>query len=174
MGFAIAGVVIGLIGTAISTYAAYEQSQAQQKAAKAEGKLREQEAENFRQSAAYEERQYRRRIDILLGKQNAIGAAAGLDITSGSPLLMELANVRQKEMEAQNIRRTGAVNASAQEFEVRLARYRARQFGQQGTYAIAGGAMKAGGTVLGGWSGYSNAQKAPTTYQPKIGGPSYY
>lgn len=174
MGFMIAGAIISVISTAITTYAAYEQSQAQQKAAKAEAKMREQEAENFRQSAAYEERQYRRRIDILLGKQAAIGAAAGLDITSGSPLLMELANVRQKEMEAQNIRRTGAVNASAQEFEARLARYRARQFGQQGTYAIAGGAAKAGGSILSGWSSYSGTQKPPTTYQPKIGGPSYY
>ena len=48
MGFAIAGVIIGVIGTAISTYAAYEQSQTQQRAVKAEQQLREQEDKIFK------------------------------------------------------------------------------------------------------------------------------
>lgn len=170
MGWAIAGVVIGLIGTAISTYASYEQSQAQQRAARSEAKFREAEAEAARQAAAYEERQYRRRIDLLLGKQIAITAAAGIDPTSGSPLMMELANVRQKEMEAQNIRRTGAVSASASEFEARLARYRAAIYGRQGGYALAAGGLKAGGSILSGWYDYSQTQRSPTAdYVRKIG-----
>jgi hypothetical protein len=156
MGFGIATLIIGLIGTAISTYAAYEQSQGQQRAAKSEAQLREQEATSMQQAADYQAQQYRRRIDMLLGKQHAITAAAGLDPTSGSPLLMELANVRQAKLEETNIRRTGEVAASGRNFEARLARYRANLYGQAGTYALIGGAFKIGESILGGWSNYYN------------------
>ena len=150
MGFAIAGLIIGVIGAGISTYAAYSQAQQQQQAAKSESAFRMQEAESARQSAAYEERQYRRRIALLLGKQEAIAGASGTDPTSGSPLLMELDNVKQGELEALNIRRTGQVAASAREYEARLARQRA-SFAGQG-YAIAGGILQGSKSILGGWS----------------------
>ena len=152
MGFAIAGLVVAVIGAGISTYAAYSQAQQQQQAAKSESAFRMQEAESARQSAAYEERQYRRRIALLLGKQEAIAGASGTDPTSGSPLLMELDNVKQGELEALNIRRTGQVAASAREYEARLARQRASFAGQQKGYAIAGGILQASKSILGGWS----------------------
>ena len=173
MGFAIAALVVGVIGAGISTYAAYSQAQAQQQAAKSESKFRTQEAESIRQSSAYEEHQYRRRISFLLGKQNAITAASGLDPTEGSPLLMELDNVRQGEIAALNIRRTGDVNASGREFESRLARQRASFAGAQQGIAIAGGVTQAASSILGGWSTYSRRTSGatPGNYNPNVYGP---
>lgn len=159
MGFAIAGLVIGLLGTAISTYAAYSQNQELQKAAKAEAAFRNQEAESLRQSAAFQERQYRTRLAVLLGQQQAISAASGVDISSGSPLLMQLNNVRQGEMEALNIRRTGEVGASGKELEARLARMRAGFLNTQSGYILGAGAFKAGSSILSGWSTYYNQSK---------------
>jgi len=156
MGFALAGAIIGIIGTAISTYATYTQSQEQQRAAKAEAGLRTQEAESARQSAAFQERQFRTRISLLLGNQIALGAASGIDISSGSPLLLQLNNVRQGELEALNIQRTGEVRASTSDFEARLARMRASFFGQQGAGAIASGTVQGAGTILGGLTRFYN------------------
>lgn len=163
MGFwvAIAGIAASLIGTGIQVYAASEQADAQRRNARVEEQNRLQEAESIRQSAAFEERQYRRRIGILLGKQNALAAASGLDISSGSPLLAELDNVRQGELEALNIRRTGVVGATAREYEAKLARYRAS--GYSANYAVASGLTKAAGTILGGWSTYMNMDSSSTS-----------
>lgn len=155
MGFLIAGLIIGIVGTAISTYAAYSQAEAQQKAAKQEAQFREQEAESARQSAAYDERQYRRRATLLLGKQNAILGASGMDISSGSPLLLELDSVRQAELEALNIRQRGASAGYGREQEARLARMRAAYAGNQKGYAIAGGVTSASSSILGGWAKYN-------------------
>jgi len=167
MGWAIAGIITAIVSTAISTYAAYSQSQVQQQAAKAEGKFREQEAESARQSAAYEETQYRRRLALLLGKQGAIAGASGLDITSGSPLTMELDNARQGELEALNVKRTGDVGASAREFEARMARQRAVFAGQSGGFALAGGITSGASSILGSWSKYQN--RTMGTWNPSQG-----
>lgn len=163
MGFGIAALIIGVVGAGISTYAAYSQAQQAQDNAKTESKYREQEAESIRQSSAYEERQYRRRVAILLGKQNAIAAATGTDPTQGSPLLMELDNVKQGELEALNIRRTGQMGASAREYEARLARQRASYASDQKGYAIAGGVLQASRSVLSTWSSSDYNNGANTT-----------
>jgi hypothetical protein len=157
MAWVIAGAIAAIVGTAVSTYAVYAQAEQQQKAAKAESQFREQEAESARQSAAYQERQYRRRVALLLGKQEAIAGASGTDPSSGSPLLMELDNVRQGEMEALNIRRTGEATAFGREYEARLARQRASFASQQKGFAVAGGVTKAAGSILGGWYGRSGS-----------------
>lgn len=172
-GYAIAGIIIGVIGAGISTYAAYSQSQAQEKAAKQEASFRTVEAESIRQSAVYEETQQRRRLALLLGKQSAITAASGFDPTTGSPLLMELDSVRQSEMEALNIRRTGAVGATGREFEARLARQRAGYYGQSGGYAIAGGAVSAASSILGGWAASQGIGTRYGSYYNTKGGGSY-
>jgi len=165
MGFMIAGAIAAVIGTAVSTYAAYAQSQAQQEAAKTEAGFRRQEAESARESAAYEERQQRRRMTLLLGMQNAILEATGVDTTSGSPLLLELDSVRQAELDAQNTRRTGEVSAFGSEFQARLARQRAAAAGTSGGFAVAGGVLKAT-SILGQWAEPSTKQtsKPSTTW----------
>lgn len=159
--WAAAAVAVAVIGIGISTYAASEQAASSRKAAELQSDFRMQEAESARQAAAFEERQFRRRAAILLGKSSAVTAATGLDPTEGSPLLAELDNTRQTELNALNIRRGGDVNAAAKSFEARLERIRASQFGQQQSLAIAGGATKAGGTILSSWARYKLASPDP-------------
>lgn len=166
MGFAIAGAIAAIIGTAVSTYAAFQQAETQREAAKGEARFREAEAESVRQSAAFEERQFRRRINLLLGKQRAIAAASGTDPSSGSPLLAELDNVRQAELEALNIRRTGEVGASSREFEARLAKMRAGFLRTQGQFALGEGALGASTSVLGGLSSFQKTRKSSTGINP--------
>jgi len=151
MGWIIAGAIAAIVGTAVSTYAAYESAAAQRRAAKSEEEFREQEAESIRQAAAYEERQFRRRITLLLGKQRAIVAESGLDPSIGSPLLLELDTVRQAELEALNVRRSGDLASSAKEFEARLARTRASYFGRQQALGVVGGVAGAG-SILATWA----------------------
>lgn len=150
------GASAAAVGTAVATYAAYAQSQSQQEAAKTEAGFRAQEAESARQSAAFEEQQQRRRMALLLGKQSALIGMTGVDPTQGSPLLMELDSVRQAELDAQNIRRTGEVSGFGSEMQARLARQRAASAGTQGGFAIAGGVLKES-SILAQWG--ENATK---------------
>ncbi len=161
---AIAGIAASLIGAGVSAYASSEQAATQKKAAEADASLKQQEAESMRQSAEYEERQYRRRITLLLGKESAITSASGFDPTSGSPLLMELDNVRQGEMEALNIRRTGQVNASARSFEGRLAAMKAGYYSMQGGFGVASSITGAGSSILSSWSTYQNRKSPDLSY----------
>lgn len=139
--------IMGGISAVGSTISGIQQANAQAGAASAQAQAAENEAQTIRETADFEERQLRRRTGLLLGKQAAIGAASGLDITSGSPLFMELDNVRQAELEALNVRRTGQLGASAKEYEARLARFQ----GQRAKASIPGiifGGLAQGGSVL--------------------------
>lgn len=114
-GLAAASLILGGIGTVGQTLSSIQAARGQARAA-------DLEAESATQAAAFEETQFRRRAALAIAKGQAVGAAAGLDLTSGSPLLLDLENARQAELEALNIRRTGHVAASAKRFEAKLAR----------------------------------------------------
>ncbi len=159
--------VISLIGVAVSTYAQYRSTQQQAAVAEAQGKIydrsaqmSEQESQSIKESAAFEEAQSRRRTAQIISKQRAITAASGVETTGGSPLLMELDSVRQAEIEALNIRRAGAVASSSKDFEAQInryqggiSRYQARFRRSQLPLIVGAGAVRAGGSVLGGWAG---------------------
>lgn len=108
---------LSLAGTAGKTLSDIQASRAGSRAARAE-------ARSMRESAAFEEAQFRKRAAQLLAKQRAIGAASGVDISSGSPLTMMLDSAREAELEALSIRRSGEIGAEGKKFESRLARRR--------------------------------------------------
>jgi hypothetical protein len=157
---ALAGVAVAVVGATVSTVAAVEQAEQQEKQAKAESKYLFAKADMERDNAAFQERQFRRRAALEISKNNAVAGAAGLDISSGSPLLNELDFTTQAELEALNIKRGGDIAAASREFEGRAAAYRAGNYRSQGGYAMAAGATSAGGSVLSYWS---KTQK-PATY----------
>ena len=154
------GVAVATTGTAIQVYSSIKQQEAASDAAKDEAAARDVEAASIRESAAYEERQFRRRAALLLGKQNVITAASGLDVSGGSPLLMELDTIQQTELEALNIRRSGNVTASSREFEAGLSRRRAGFYSSNIGPMAAGGAAKVGGSVLSSWYSYNKQAKS--------------
>lgn len=98
----------------------------------------EQEAISAEQAAFVQERQSRRDTSFLKGKANAITAASGLSLRSGSPLLMELDRAKQSEIEALSIRRSGQMQAASKRYEGRLQR-RAIPFDILGGFLSAGG-----------------------------------
>ena len=132
-----AGLILGGVGTVGGVISGITQANAQAKAAKAE-------ARSIADQAAFDEQQYRRKASIAIGKQNAMGAASGLDITSGSPLFMELDNIRQAELDALNIRHQGALDVASKRFEARMAK-------AQIPGILLGGAAK-GGSLLSSWA----------------------
>ena len=137
MTLAAAAAVAAIVGTVATTAVTVQSSLQQASAAKAEAKSREQQA-------AFQEEQSRRQSQMLIGKQIAMGAASGVDVTSGSPLFMELDSVRQGELEAQNIRHQGALAVSSKKYEASMAMSRI-----PGT--IVGGVASGASTVLGNW-----------------------
>ena len=102
------------------------------------------EAESIRQAAQIQERQARRRATLLMGQTQATSAASGLDLSTGSPLFTALDNARQAEIEALNIRRSGALGAMGKSYEASLA-----ESTIPGT--IVGGVAQGAGTVLSSW-----------------------
>jgi len=157
----IIGAATAVAGTAVSIYSSVKASENAAVAAENEADAREFEAKSAREAAAYQERQFRRRASLLLGKQSATLAASGLDPSQGSPMLAELDAIQQTELEALNIRRTGEVSASSKDFEARLKRQQAGFFQSQIGPTVVGGGLQAGSSILGSWSKYF---KASTPY----------
>ena len=135
--------VAAVASAAVTTYAAVQASQQQADIQSSIKKQKELDAEAARDSAAFMERQERRRLGLLLGKQQAISAASGVDISVGSPLLQEIDFVQQAELEALNVRRGGALAAGERTFESRIARFQGETARRAIPLQIASGAFSA-------------------------------
>lgn len=153
------GAAVAVIGLGVTTYKMVQDQSNASEAAKAESQLRQTEADNVREAAAYEEKQFRRRMSFMMGERESEFAASGLDPAGKSAIFAELDNVKQVELEALNIRRTGEVSASGREFESKLARQRSSIFENQIGPTIGGGFAKAGSTILSSWSSFNKASK---------------
>lgn len=115
-----------------------------------EAKSLQSEARSVEEQAAFDERQSRRQSRLLQGHANAQAAASGIDISSGSPLLLELDRAKQSEIEALSIRRAGKMGADARRYGARLAR-------RSIPYTVAAAGTKAGGSLLSGFMGGGSA-----------------
>lgn len=113
MAAAAAGIgILGTVGrTTSNVLAADEQS-----------KLYSAESRSVTAQASFDERQQRRQNAFALGEANADTAAGGVDLTRGSPLLMELDRTKQAEIQALSIRRSGQVAAQSLDWSARMAR----------------------------------------------------
>lgn len=111
-------------------------------AADISAKSQQAQARSIEQQTAFDERQQRRQASLMQGQANAIGAASGLDISSGSSLLMELDRAKQSEIQAQGIRRSGDIQAQSLRYGARLAR-------RSIPFTVAGKAFKAGSMLSG-------------------------
>jgi hypothetical protein len=105
------------------------------------------------QNAATEEEASRLKLRKLLGTQAAMYAKAGIDLSSGSPLLMLADTAAQGEQEALSIRYKGQNEANLQRF-----------YGQQASKTAT---AKATGTLVtglgnAGLSGYAAYNKSPS------------
>ena len=167
-GFAIAGVVaavLAVVAAGVGTYVSVQQSQQAAEEANMVRKQKELEAQQARESAAFAETQQRRRASLLLGKQQAIEAAAGVSTSSGSPFNAEIDLTTQAELEALNIRRTGAVEAQGREWEARIAKFRRDTARGAIPFEIAGGVLSAASSATSAYGSYKYRTTAGRMYQ---------
>ena len=99
------------------------------------------EARSIEAQAAFDETQQRRKNRLILGEANAQAAASGVQISSGSPLLLELDRVKQAEIEALSIRRAGSIQAEGRRYGARLAR-------RSIPWTILGGILQGGSSFM--------------------------
>jgi hypothetical protein len=135
--------VVAVAGAAVSTYAAVKQSEQTAALSESIRKQKLQEAQQASETAAFEETQHRRKIALLMGKEEAILAAAGVATTSGTPLIQEIDLARQGELEALSIRRGGQIQAGGASFEAGIAKYRRDVSRGAVPLQIVGGALSA-------------------------------
>lgn len=127
------GPAMQVAGTIGSTIAGRQATSANQDNAKVE-------AQQAVINAGIEENKSRRNAERVLAKQRAMGAAAGVDTSSGTTLEVLLDSARQAEDEALTIRAGGQMKANA-------AKYKGYLAGQKGNAELLGGLASLGGIV---------------------------
>lgn len=125
--------VLGLAGSAVSAYSGVQ-------AAKAQAQAAEMEARSVENKSKFLETQQRRENKLIQGEANAITAASGVQLGSGSPLFMELDRIKQGELEALSIRQGGQVAAMGSRFGGEMAKRRIP--------SIIGDSVGQGGSIL--------------------------
>ena len=156
MAVAAVGAVIALIGIAVSTYAQYEQGQTTEKFAKYNAKVAENQAAGERMRAAVAAGQQREAHRRVIANQRAQYGASGVDVASGSPLLVIADSAKQAELDAQIILSGGEARAGGFQAQAALDRF-------QGRAASTAGYFNAGSTLL---SGSSRAYQQYRGTQP--------
>ena len=131
--------MIAMVGQVVQGVASHNSGDSNASASSAEGKM-------HMEQAKIEEEQSRRRSAMIMGKTQAVAAAAGLDTTFGSPLDIALDQAQQAELEALNIRYMGKMRKYAANQQA--AAYQAQ--GQGGMFA---GLLGAGGSFMKGGGG---------------------
>lgn len=135
--------VAAAVGTAISAASAIKQGQAQAKAQRFQADLAERDAQRARALATADATEFRRRRSRDLGVQRARYAGSGIDITSGSPLGVQLDTAKEIGFQAQKILAGGEVKGQGLDLTAGLSRVTARE-------AETAGFINAGTTVLSG------------------------
>jgi hypothetical protein len=134
--------VAASVASAVATgYSAYSSGQAQKEQADYNAEVAKAEGEAAKQKAEYDAEQSRRKFKAILGEQILNYSKAGVDITSGSPLLLLSAQAKEGERERQQIRYEGRLG-------INRARNQASLYGLTGRNAYRAGVIGAGTSFL--------------------------
>jgi len=151
---AYAAAIAAIAGAAVSAYGSYKQGQYQKSAAEYNAKIAERDAELARRKAAYDAETSAEKYKVLMGKQRALYAKAGVDITSGSPLLTMSYQAEQAERDRRAILFSGKTAAESDLDRAKLFRF-------SGSNAEEASYYSAGSTLL--------SSLASTAYSTKKG-----
>lgn len=141
---AAAAVIIAAAGAAYGAYAANEQADAQASAAKEQAKT-----ENA--NAAIEAANRRKELQRALAAQDALRAARGTSLTSGTALSIYSDTVKQGENDVS----LGRLNSGLQAWRYRAAADQARQQGTDA--AVSAGLSGTSSAISGGYSIYKKS-----------------
>ena len=118
---------IAVAGTAVSVVGQIQQGKQQEKIAEYNAAIAEQEAVAASKKAAFDADASARRFKVLMGKQRALYAKAGVDIASGSPLLLLTAQAEEAERDRQSILFGGQVASTQRTNQAGLFRLKGSQ-----------------------------------------------
>jgi len=152
--------VAAVAGAAVSAYGMVRQGQYQSAANEYNAQIAERDAEAARRKAALDADASERKFKSLLGRQRALYAKAGVDITEGSPLLTMTFQAEEAERDRQAILYSGK---TAEQSDLD----RAKLFRFTGSNASTASYIGAGSTFLTSAAsayGRANTGTAPKTY----------
>lgn len=141
----IAGLGMGLAGNVMGTIGNVQ-------ATDINAKLLDVQSRDILDRGAFEERQFRREASFVEGRNRAVTAASGVDISRGSPLFAALDFVKQRELEAQSIRRNTKYESDMAKFQSRMERRKIPFQIAEGILGGVGSVLK-GGSILSGLGG---------------------
>jgi len=143
MCFAAIGVIAGIAGTLVSAMGQMQSARAQANAAKFNAESSNIMANDAILRGQAEEDSKRRETASLAGRQRAVMAANGVDITMGSPLQVLGDTSKMGELDAISIRSDAERQATA-------LRNQSQLYGMEASSATSAGRIGAFGTVLSG------------------------
>src|SRR5437867_291146 len=126
------------ISTAISTYAAISSSESQQAAAKFNSQVARNQAQAARDAAASEIDTRREHYARLMAAQRNRQAASGIDITAGSPLMVQMDQAEQAQLDLARVRWTGESRSTNFGNEANLQNFYGRMAQRQGRLNASG------------------------------------
>lgn len=136
---------IAAVAAVVGAIGMVQAGNAQKKSADMQATVMGQQADYERQKAARDEEDYRRDASALAAQQRALLGAAGVDTSTGTPLLLQENLAGEAEYQALKIRSGGELAATRMEQQSTIVRYEGKQ-AQRAAY------FGAGATLLGGAS----------------------
>lgn len=144
---AYAAAIAAVAGAAVSAYGAVKQGQYAKASSEYNAQIAQRDALAAQQKAEYDAETSERKFKSLIGRQRALYAKAGVDITTGSPLLMMSLQAEEAERDRQAILYSGKTAAQSDIDRMNLFKF-------QGGAAETAGYISGGSTFL---TGLANA-----------------
>lgn len=132
---------------ALGAFGAISEGQDARRQANFIARVNEQQAYRERQISAEEERDFRKNASATLAERRAALGAAGVQLSTGSPLLASEDFAAETELQALRIRRGGETRASRLEQEAAMSR-RAGRSARRRSFFRAGSSLLSGGAGL--------------------------
>jgi hypothetical protein len=142
-GLEVAVLALSAVSSITSAVGAVQQGKQQRQAYNYQAEVQEQQAQEERIATATNEANFKEEQRRLLARRRAVLGASGVELSSGSPLLVSEDFAGETALQALRIRRGGEVRATRLEQQANLSRY-------QGRAAKSGGYARAGSTLLSG------------------------
>lgn len=158
----IVGAVAAVAAAGVSAYATYSSYQNQQKAAKYNRQVAENQATASRQAAQIEADMRRDRARRIISAQRAEYGQAGVDVSEGSPLLVQADTAYQGELDAQRALYGGELQATGAESQAGFFEFQRRAAASAGPIATAGVGL-AGASQAASMYGSYRARQQPKT-----------
>ncbi len=141
----VAAVVATVLASAVSAYASYKSGQSQKEAAEFNASMSEQQAANAREAARVKSEQAQRAYSRQLASMRAGYSAAGLELSTGTPLMVLMDSASEAAKDIERIKKGGESQANLFQGEAGLQRL-------MGNAAYTAGVLGAGVSLLGGAS----------------------